>query len=138
MLINNNNKKLTRYEHVNEEYVFLVQRWNEILETKTLDMYQYNILNSCVACDEYADVIGNAMNEMGIWYTGGKNSPYIWLKCPNNMDSWKFFDLLLNEIQVVGTPGSGFGKNGQGFFRLTAFGNYEDTIEGMNRLKSIL
>lgn len=57
MLINNNNKKLTRYEHVNDEYVFFVQRWNEILETKTLDMYQYNILNSCVACDEYADVI---------------------------------------------------------------------------------
>ena len=85
-----------------------------------------------------ADAIGKAMNGMGIWYTGGKNSPYIWLKCPNNMDSWKFFDLLLNEIQVVGTPGSGFGKNGQGFFRLTAFGNYEDTIEGMNRLKSIL
>lgn len=85
-----------------------------------------------------ADAIGKAMNEMGIWYTGGKNSPYIWLKCPNNMDSWKFFDLLLNEIQVVGTPGSGFGKNGEGFFRLTAFGKYEDTIEGMNRLKSIL
>lgn len=85
-----------------------------------------------------ANVIGKAMDEMGIWYTGGKNSPYIWLKCPNNMDSWKFFDLLLNEIQVVGTPGSGFGENGQGFFRLTAFGNYEDTIEGMNRLKNIL
>lgn len=94
---------------------------------ESLDYYEKN-----------ADVIGKAMNEMGIWYTGGKNSPYIWLKCPNNMDSWKFFDLLLNEIQVVGTPGSGFGKNGQGFFRLTAFGKYEDTIEGMNRLKSIL
>lgn len=85
-----------------------------------------------------ANIIGKAMNEMGIWYTGGKNSPYIWLKCPNNMDSWKFFDLLLNEIQVVGTPGSGFGKNGKGFFRLTAFGNNEDTMEGMNRLKNIL
>ncbi len=85
-----------------------------------------------------ANIIGECMDEMGIWYTGGENSPYIWLKCPNNMDSWKFFDLLLNKIHVVGTPGAGFGKNGEGFFRLTAFGNHEDTIEAMKRLKTII
>jgi shikimate kinase len=57
------------------------------------------------------------MDEVGIAYTGGKNSPYIWLKCPDGMDSWQFFQYLLEEIQVVGTPGSGFGKNGEGYFR---------------------
>ena len=87
---------------------------------------------------ENASIIRDGLTKAGFKVYGGVNSPYIWLKCPNNMDSWKFFDLLLNEIQVVGTPGSGFGKNGEGFFRLTAFGKYEDTIEGMNRLKSIL
>ncbi|MDE7086564.1 MAG: LL-diaminopimelate aminotransferase, partial [Clostridia bacterium] len=65
--------------------------------------------------------IASCMDELGIWYTGGKNSPYIWLKCPNGMGSWEFFDFLLNNAQVVGTPGAGFGKNGEGFFRLTAF-----------------
>ena len=78
------------------------------------------------------------MDELGIKYTGGVNSPYIWLQCPNGMDSWEFFDYLLNEIAVVGTPGSGFGKNGEGWFRLTAFGNREKTIEAMERLKKLL
>ena len=80
-----------------------------------------------------ARVIAESMNNMKIWYTGGKNSPYIWLKCPNSMDSWDFFDLLLNDLNIVGTPGSGFGRNGQGFFRLTAFGNHQDTVEAMKR-----
>ncbi|MEE1185790.1 MAG: LL-diaminopimelate aminotransferase [Acutalibacteraceae bacterium] len=84
-----------------------------------------------------AEVMTKAMDEMGFWYTGGKNSPYVWLKCPNNMKSWDFFDLLLNEVYVVGTPGAGFGQNGEGFFRLTAFGNNENTVEAMNRLKSL-
>ena len=66
---------------------------------------------------------------------GGKHSPYIWLKCPNNTKSWEFFDLLLEKIQVVGTPGSGFGKNGEGFFRLTSFGSKENTIEAMKRFE---
>ena len=74
---------------------------------------------------------------MGIFYTGGKNSPYIWLECPNGMSSWEFFDRLLNEIGVVGTPGAGFGKNGEGFFRLTSFGDREKTIEAVERLKSM-
>ena len=82
-----------------------------------------------------AKVITQALDELGIWYTGGKNSPYIWLKCPNDMDSWSFFDLLLTEVNIVGTPGAGFGENGEGFFRLTAFSNYENTCDAMNRLK---
>ena len=78
------------------------------------------------------------MDELGIWYTGGTNSPYIWLKCPNNMKSWDFFDLLLEQANVVGTPGAGFGNNGEGFFRLTAFGNRENTQEAVERIKNLL
>lgn len=83
---------------------------------------------------ENAKIITNALDKLGIWYTGGTNSPYIWLKCPNNMKSWEFFDYLLNNIQVVGTPGCGFGNNGEGYFRLTSFGSREKTIEAMQRL----
>lgn len=86
---------------------------------------------------ENARIIADAMKEKGIEYYGGDNSPYIWLKCPNNMKSWDFFDYLLNEIAVVGTPGAGFGENGEGFFRLTAFGDREATIEAMERFKSL-
>ncbi|MBQ9081629.1 MAG: LL-diaminopimelate aminotransferase [Clostridia bacterium] len=85
-----------------------------------------------------AQIIAQTMDELGIFYTGGKHSPYIWLQCPNGMKSWDFFDLLLNEIQVVGTPGSGFGKNGEGFFRLTAFGSEETTREACARIKTLL
>lgn len=83
---------------------------------------------------ENAKIITDALDKLGIWYTGGTNSPYIWLKCPNNMKSWEFFDYLLNNIQVVGTPGCGFGNNGEGYFRLTSFGSREKTIEAMQRL----
>ena len=85
-----------------------------------------------------AKIISSAMDELGIYYTGGKNSPYIWLKCPNGMGSWEFFDLLLNEANVVGTPGEGFGKNGAGYFRLTSFGDRENTIEAVERIKKLL
>ena len=85
-----------------------------------------------------ADVIAQTMDGLGIFYTGGKNSPYIWLRCPGGMKSWDFFDLLLNEIQVVGTPGSGFGQNGEGFFRLTAFGSEETTREACERIRGFL
>lgn len=84
-----------------------------------------------------AKVISSTLDEMGIKYTGGKNSPYIWLKCPNGMDSWEFFDYLLKEANVVGTPGSGFGKNGEGWFRLTAFGDKDKTVEAMERIKNL-
>lgn len=85
-----------------------------------------------------AKIITDALDELGIWYTGGKNSPYIWLKCPNGMDSWTFFDYLLENANVVGTPGAGFGENGEGYFRLTAFNNAENTKEAMCRFKNIL
>ena len=86
---------------------------------------------------ENAKVIADTMKECGIKYYGGDNSPYIWLECPNNMKSWDFFDYLLNEIAVVGTPGAGFGNNGEGYFRLTAFGNHENTKEAMERFKAL-
>ena len=85
-----------------------------------------------------AAVIAAALDELGIKYTGGKNSPYIWLKCPNGMGSWEFFDKLLEEANVVGTPGAGFGKNGEGWFRLTAFGDADRTKEAMERIKKML
>lgn len=85
-----------------------------------------------------AEAITKTLDELSIWYTGGKNSPYIWLKCPNNMKSWEFFDLLLTKANVVGTPGAGFGSGGEGFFRLTAFGSYENTKEAMERIKNVL
>ena len=87
---------------------------------------------------ENARIMSETCDELGIKYTGGKNSPYIWLKCPKGMGSWEFFDYLLKEIQVVGTPGEGFGPNGKGWFRLTAFGSRENTIEAMSRLKKLL
>lgn len=87
---------------------------------------------------ENARIIASCMDECGIFYTGGKNSPYIWLECPNGMTSWEFFDYLLENAQVVGTPGSGFGKNGEGFFRLTAFGSRETTLEACARIKKLL
>ena len=90
----------------------------------TLDYYRRN-----------AAAMTEAFDDMGVWYTGGKCSPYVWLKCPNGMKSWDFFDLLLNQAEVVGTPGAGFGRNGEGFFRLTAFGNYENTVEAMKRIR---
>ena len=87
---------------------------------------------------ENARIIGAALDELGIYYTGGKNYPYIWLECPDNMKSWDFFDMLLTQAQVVGTPGAGFGKNGEGFFRLTSFGDRDKTIEAMDRIKKLL
>ena len=84
---------------------------------------------------ENAKIISETLTKCGIYYTGGKHSPYIWLKCPNNMKSWEFFDYLLNNIQIVGTPGSGFGQNGEGYFRLTSFGSKENTIEAMKRFE---
>lgn len=87
---------------------------------------------------ENAKIITDAFDELGIWYTGGKNSPYVWMKCPGGMDSWTFFDKLLTEANVVGTPGAGFGENGEGFFRLTAFNTREKTEEAVKRIKNVL
>lgn len=86
---------------------------------------------------ENAKVISDTLKSCGLWHVGGKHSPYIWLKCPNDMDSWTFFDYLLENAQVVGTPGAGFGKNGDGYFRLTSFGSKENTAEAMKRFKKL-
>lgn len=83
-------------------------------------------------------LIGELLKEKGVWFSGGVCSPYIWLKCPNNMKSWDFFDMLLEKVQVVGTPGAGFGDEGEGYFRLTSFGSREATIEAIERLRKIL
>lgn len=87
---------------------------------------------------ENARIIASALDELGVYYTGGKNSPYIWLECPNGMGSWEFFDYLLQNAQVVGTPGEGFGKCGEGYFRLTSFGDRDNTIEAVERIKALL
>ena len=106
------------------EAVFTEEGMSEIAEN--LDYYKEN-----------AKIISQTMEDCNIWYVGGKHSPYIWLKCPDNMSSWEFFDFLLEKIQVVGTPGAGFGKNGEGYFRLTSFGSRENTIEAMDRFKKL-
>ena len=86
---------------------------------------------------ENASIIGETLKELNIKYIGGENSPYIWLKCPNNMSSWDFFDLLLKEANVVGTPGVGFGNNGEGYFRLSCFAERDNVIEATKRLKKL-
>jgi len=85
-----------------------------------------------------ARLLMEALDKLGIWYCGGKNAPYIWLKCPEGFSGWEFFDYLLNEIQVVGTPGEGFGACGKGYFRFSTFGSPEDTREAANRLCELL
>lgn len=87
---------------------------------------------------ENAKIIREGLAEAGLTFYGGVNAPYIWLKTPNNMDSWSFFDKLLNEAHIVGTPGAGFGPSGEGYFRLTAFGNKENTIKAVERIKTRL
>lgn len=87
---------------------------------------------------ENAKIISNTLLSMNIWFTGGENSPYIWLKCPKGITSWEFFDYLLENANTVGSPGSGFGKNGEGFFRLTAFGDRSNTEIAMKRISSVL
>lgn len=84
-----------------------------------------------------AKVIYDGLASAGYTVSGGVNSPYIWLKTPKNMTSWEFFDHLLENANVVGTPGSGFGPSGEGYFRLTAFGSYENTVEALERIKKM-
>ena len=84
-----------------------------------------------------ARYIYQGLKEVGYTVSGGVNAPYIWLKAPNGMTSWEFFDCLLERVNVVGTPGSGFGPHGETYFRLTAFGSYENTVEAVERIKSL-
>ena len=85
---------------------------------------------------ENAKIIKKGLEQVGFTVYGGVNSPYVWLKVPEGMTSWQFFDKLLTELSIVGTPGSGFGKYGEGYFRLTAFGSRNNTIEAMERIKN--
>ena len=87
---------------------------------------------------ENAKMLSDFFDEKGIYYTGGKSSPYIWFKCPNGMTSWEFFDYLLKNANVVGTPGAGFGSFGEGYFRITSFNTHEKTKEAIERLRKIL
>lgn len=95
---------------------------------------QKQIYESISVYKKNAKVIMDALDKCGFWYVGGKNSPYVWMKCSNNMGSWEFFDYLLNELQIVGTPGVGFGSCGEGFLRLSAFGDPDDTKEAAKRI----
>ncbi len=113
---------------------YIVQRGAEAVFSK---QGQKEIRENINYYKENAKLISQTLKECGIWHVGGEHSPYIWLKCPDNMTSWEFFDYLLENIQVVGTPGSGFGKNGEGFFRLTSFGSKENTKEAMERFKKL-
>ncbi len=122
-------RQTTKFNGVN----YIVQRGAEAVFSpegrkqiqENIDLYMEN-----------AKVIVETMKKLDIFYTGGENSPYIWLKCPNGMKSWDFFDYLLTKLSINGTPGAGFGENGEGFFRLTAFGNPEQTKEAMRRLEN--
>lgn len=84
-----------------------------------------------------AKIIKQGLQDVGYSVSGGVNAPYIWLETPKSMNSWEFFDYLLKNANVVGTPGSGFGPSGEGYFRLTAFGSYENTLEALKRIKSL-
>ena len=113
---------------------YIVQRGAEAVFTQE---GQRQIKENIAFYRRNAKLIADCMDRLGIWYTGGKNSPYIWLKCPGGMGSWEFFDYLLNNAQVVGTPGAGFGENGEGFFRLTAFGSERVTAEAVARIEKL-
>jgi len=99
-------------------------------------------LRQCAGNIEYyrenAAVLSAVLREKGIFFTGGENSPYIWFACPGGRDSWEFFDFLLNEGGIAGTPGAGFGKNGRTFFRLTSFASHAATQEAAARLRELL
>ena len=84
-----------------------------------------------------AATIKQGLKDAGYTVFGGVNAPYIWLKTPDQMSSWEFFDYLLENANVVGTPGSGFGPSGEGYFRLTAFGSYENTLAALERIKKL-
>ena len=87
---------------------------------------------------ENAHILADFLTKKGVFYCGGMHAPYLWLECPRNKSSWEFFDFLLSKACVVGTPGAGFGKNGEGFFRLSSFANRDDILEAVERLNGVL
>lgn len=113
---------------------YIVQRAGEAVysqegQAQTKEQIAYYMNN--------AKVIREGLASAGYTVSGGVNAPYIWLKTPDNMTSWEFFDYLLEKANVVGTPGSGFGPSGEGYFRLTAFGSYENTVKAIERIKAL-
>ena len=125
-----NRRTTTKFNGVS----YVVQRAAEATYSKE---GRKQILENIEYYRENAKIIKNGLQEAGFEVFGGINSPYIWLKTPNNMKSWEFFDKLLEKANVVGTPGSGFGPSGEGYFRLTAFGTQENSIEAIKRIKEI-
>ena len=113
---------------------YIVQRGAEAVFSEE---GQKQIQENIAYYSENAKIIADTLKAKGIYFTGGTHSPYIWRKCPYNMSSWEFFDYLLEKAQVVGTPGAGFGENGEGFFRLTSFGDRAKTIEAMERFSKL-
>ena len=125
-----NRRTTTKFNGVS----YVVQRASEATYSKE---GRKQILENIKYYKENAKIIKEGLQEAGFEVFGGVNSPYIWLKTPNNMKSWEFFDKLLEKANVVGTPGSGFGPSGEGYFRLTAFGTQENSIEAIKRIKEI-
>ena len=125
-----NRRTTTKFNGVS----YVVQRAAEATYSKE---GRKQILENIKYYQENAKIIKDGLIEAGFEVYGGVNSPYIWLKTPNNMKSWDFFDQLLEKVNVVGTPGSGFGPSGEGYFRLTAFGTQENSVEAIKRIKEI-
>ena len=123
-----NRRTCTKFNGVS----YIVQRAAEAIYTEE---GQAQIKENIAYYMENAKIIRDGLEKIGMTYYGGVNAPYVWLKVPEGMTSWEFFDKLLEEVNVVGTPGSGFGPHGEGYFRLTAFGTKESTIEAMERMK---
>ena len=113
---------------------YIVQRGAEAIYS---DEGQMQIKNLVGYYMENAKIIREGLEKIGLTAYGGINAPYIWLKTPNDLSSWEFFDLLLNKANVVGTPGAGFGPCGENYFRLTSFGDRDNTIEAMKRIELI-
>ena len=114
---------------------YVVQR---AAEAALADEGQKQCRESIAYYMENARIIAAVLKEKGIYFTGGENSPYLWLECPDGKTSWEFFDFLLEKGQIVGTPGAGFGDAGEGYFRLTSFGSRESTLKAAERLKKLL
>lgn len=114
---------------------YIVQRGAEAIYSEEGQLQVRELIDYYM---ENAKIIREGLSEVGLTAYGGVNAPYIWLQTPNNMKSWDFFDKLLTEVNVVGTPGAGFGPCGEGYFRLTSFGDRDNTIEAMRRIKTQL
>ncbi len=125
-----NRRQCTKFNGV----PYIIQRGAEAVFSKE---GQKQIRANIAYYKENARIIHEALEAKGIWHTGGINSPYIWLKCPEGMTSWEYFDHLLTKANVVGTPGAGFGEMGEGYFRLTAFGDRETTLEAVKRILQV-